>query len=70
MNWLDVPDKRFLNVKEAAEYLGLATSTLYTMVSQQRIPYTKMGRRTKFEQKELDRWTDSHSVKPIQSGRD
>jgi excisionase family DNA binding protein len=63
MSWSDNPNQRFLDVKEAAEYLGLATSTLYTMVSQRRIPYIKMGRRTKFDRLELDKWIARHSVK-------
>ena len=67
MNWSDNPNRRFLDVKEAAEYLGLAISTLYTMVSQRRVPFVKMGRRTKFDRKELDRWVHIHSVRPIQS---
>ena len=30
-----------LNVKQAAEYLGIATSTLYQMVCRKKIPYSK-----------------------------
>ena len=63
MSSLDNPNKRFLDVKEAAEYLGLAISTVYTMASQRRIPYTKMGRCTKFDRVELDSWIAGHSVK-------
>lgn len=69
MSWSDAQNKRFLDVKEVSNEYGLAVSTLYTMVSQGRIPYTKMGRRTKFDRKELDRWIHSHSVQPIQSER-
>jgi len=64
MSWSDAPNKRFLDVNEAAEYLGLAESTLYTMISQRRIPFTKMGRRTKFDRFQLDKWILSNSVNP------
>jgi len=64
MSWSDAPNKRFLDVKETAEYLGLAESTLYTMVSERRIPFTKMGRRTKFDRVQLDKWILSNSVPP------
>ena len=37
--------------------------TLYTMVSQRRIPYVKMGRLTKFDREEIDKWIASHAVK-------
>jgi excisionase family DNA binding protein len=60
MSW---SDKRFLDVKEVSKEYGLAVSTLYTMVSQRRIPYTKMGRCTKFDRVELERWIAGHSVK-------
>jgi predicted DNA-binding transcriptional regulator AlpA len=33
------------------------------MVSQRRIPYVKMGRLTKFDLCEIDRWIASHAVK-------
>lgn len=67
MSWSDNPNRRFLDVKEAADYLGLATSTLYTMVSQRRIPFVKMGRRTKFDREKIEPWIARHSVKPTQT---
>jgi len=64
MSWSDTPNKRLLDVKEASEYLGLAESTLYSMVSQRRIPFTKTGRLTKFDRVQLDKWILSNSVPP------
>ena len=60
-------EKRYLDVKEAAQYLGLAESTLYTMVSQQRIPFAKMGRRTKFDLEKLNKWVLTHTVEERQT---
>lgn len=68
MSWSDSSKKRFLDVNEASEYLGLAESTLYTMVSERRIPFTKMGRRTKFDRDKLDRWIRDNSVEPLPKG--
>lgn len=65
MSWSDAPNKRFLDVKEASEHLGLAESTIYAMVSQRRIPFTKMGRRLKFDRDKLDRWIRDNSVEPL-----
>jgi excisionase family DNA binding protein len=65
MNCSDAPNKRFLDVKEVAQEYGLAESTIYTMVSQRRIPHVKMGRRTKFDRKVLENWITQHSVEPI-----
>ena len=58
--------RRLLNIKEVAAYTGLSVHTLYAMVSQRRIPFVKMGRLTKFDLQELDRWITRQSVKPIQ----
>ncbi len=59
--------QRLLSVREAASYMGLSTHTLYTMVSQRRIPYIKVGRLTKFDVGLLDAWLKQHTVMPIPS---
>jgi excisionase family DNA binding protein len=48
---------RFMNVREAAEFLRLAPKSLYSLVSQRRIPYRKAGRRLLFLESELVDWT-------------
>ncbi len=55
--------RRLLDINEVAQYTGLSVHTLYTMVSQRRIPFVKMGRLTKFDREEIDRWIVSHTVK-------
>ena len=57
--------QRLLSVKEAGIYTGLSTHTLYTMVSQRRIPYVKVGRLTKFDIELLNAWLKQHTVMPI-----
>ena len=59
--------QRLLSVREAANYIGLSPHTLYTMVSQRRIPYVKVGRLTKFDVVLLDTWLKQHTVMPIPS---
>ncbi|TAJ26050.1 MAG: DNA-binding protein [Nitrospirae bacterium] len=58
-------ERRLLNIQEVAAYTGLSTDTLYTMVSQRRIPYVKMGRLTKFDRCQLDEWIAQNSVMPL-----
>ena len=55
--------RRLLDIQEMAQYSGLSVHTLYTMVSQRRIPFVKMGRLTKFDRVEIDKWIVTHSVK-------
>ncbi len=59
--------RRLLGINEVAVYTGLSVHTLYTMVSQRRIPYVKLGRLTKFDRLELDRWIASKSVKVLRT---
>jgi len=54
---------RLLSIEQVSQYLDLSVHTLYRMVSQRRIPYVKMGRLTKFDRCEIDKWITSHSVK-------
>ena len=56
-------ERRYWSIQEVSDYTGIAKGTLYNMVSERRIPYTKLGRLTKFDRYELDRWTKAHSVK-------
>ena len=63
MNMTDPIPRRLLDIDEVADYTGLSIHTLYTMVSQGRIPYVKLGSRTKFDRSKIDQWIDAHSVK-------
>ena len=53
-------EKRLLSAIEVSEYMGLSTNTLYTWVSQRKIPFIKIGRLTKFDKEALDQWIDSN----------
>ena len=56
---------RLLNIEQVGQYLDLSVHTIYRMVSQRRIPFVKMGRLTKFDRQEIDRWISQRSVKPL-----
>ncbi len=49
------PDKQLLTVEEAAKYLGVQKSTIYSWAWRRKIPSVKMGRRRLFDQEDLDR---------------
>jgi excisionase family DNA binding protein len=57
--------RKLLSVKEVSGYTGLAPDTIYTMVSQRRIPFVKVGRLVKFDQTMLDAWLKQHTVMPM-----
>lgn len=56
-----------MNVKEVNVYTGIAPDTLYTMVSQRRIPFVKVGRLVKFDIAMLDHWIKQRTVLPMPS---
>ena len=47
--------KRLISVAEAAKYLGVQKSTIYSWAWRRKIPSVKMGRRLLFDQEDLDR---------------
>ena len=57
--------RRLIDIREAAEYTGLSVHTVYTMVSQRRIPFVKMGRLVKFDVELLDKWIKQNTVMPM-----
>ncbi len=61
--------RRLLDVEEVSHYTGLSVHTLYTMVSQRRIPYTKVGRLLRFDPRLLDEWLRQHTVIPMPEKR-
>jgi len=47
---------KFLNVEEAAKYLGVHKNSLYQLVRRHRIPYYKPGRKLFFDPAELEEY--------------
>ena len=57
--------KRLLTIQEMAELTGLSIATLYKMVNQRRIPYTKVGRLLRFDRRLIDDWLQANTVMPM-----
>ena len=57
--------RKLIGVTEAAQYTGLSIHTVYTMVSQRRIPYVRVGRLVKFDMPILDAWIKKNTVMPM-----
>lgn len=56
--------ERLLNVREAAEYLGLQPSTLYQWAYERKVPTVKLlGKSLRFRRSDLDRIID-RGVRP------
>lgn len=57
-----VVDKRYLNVKQAADYLGVSRHTIYQMVKQKTITYIAYGRAKRFDRLALDQNVKQRTV--------
>ena len=56
--------KRLLNVREAAQYLGLEVDTVYKKARLRELPFVKVGRALRFDVKALERFIEQNA-KPI-----
>ena len=54
-----------LDVKGLAEYLHVTPSWIYKQVSLKTIPYFKTGKYPRFRKKEIDRWIESQTARPV-----
>ena len=52
-------EKRLFSVEEAAKYLGVQKSTIYSWASRRKISSVKMGRRLLFFRANLDRMIEA-----------
>jgi len=58
---------KLLSVQEVAILLGVHRVTIYDWVSQKRIPFVKVGARTMFDPREIERWLEESTVREGES---
>ena len=58
-------EKKYIGIKELAEYLGIPVGSLYVMCCYKQIPHYKIGRRTVFDVKEIEAWVREKRIKEI-----
>ena len=57
--------RRLLNVREAAQYLGLEVDTVYRKARLREVPCVKVGRALRFDLKALERFVEQHTIETI-----
>jgi excisionase family DNA binding protein len=57
--------KRLLNVREAAQYLGLDVDTIYRKARLREVPSVKVGRALRFDVQALERFVEQHTIQII-----
>jgi excisionase family DNA binding protein len=61
-------ERRYINVNELSEFIGIPKGTLYVWVCQKRIPYVKIGGLLRFDLREIDSWIKERSFKVLEFG--
>ena len=57
-------EKRLLNIREAAEYLGMTENALYKKVWKRQVPFAiKIGRSLRFDKVRMDEWIEENFLK-------
>jgi DNA binding domain, excisionase family len=56
-----VATREVMDIRQAAEYLGISGDTLYRYASEGFIPAFKLGNRWRFKKSLLDAWMDEKS---------
>ena len=55
--------QRYMQRRQATEYLGITKDTLYQLVKKRSIPYGKRGKTLVFDRVKIDEWLDTcHSI--------
>ena len=57
--------RRLLNVREAAQYLGLEVDTVYKKARLREVPCVKVGRALRFDVNALERFIEQHTIDTI-----
>ena len=57
--------RRLLNVREAAQYLGLEVDTIYKKARLREVPCVKVGRALRFDVRALERFVEEHTIETI-----
>jgi len=58
--------EKLITIKQAAEHLHLCERTIYRMVSQQEIPFVRLGSALRFSISSLDMWVQSQMKMPAE----
>jgi len=65
----DAAGDSIFTVDTLAEYLKVDPTWVYKQVSLKALPYFKSGKYTRFKKRDIDRWVDSQTCRPIPSQR-
>ncbi len=64
------PAREVMDIRQAAEYLGISADSLYKYASEGLIPAFKLGNRWRFKRSLLESWMERQSLGPLVAVRE
>ncbi len=61
--------REVMDIRQAAEYLGISADTLYRYASEGFVPAFKLGNRWRFQRSRLHEWMDQQSAESAAQAR-
>ena len=59
-------DKRYLDMEEIAEYMGVSRWTIYALVNKRQLPFIALSKRAfRFDRLKVDKWMEKKEVKTV-----
>lgn len=58
-------NRRLINIRELAEYLGMSINTIRSWVWLRKIPYFRMGKLIRFDLCKIEKWLKDREVLPL-----
>lgn len=58
-------ERRYFNVKEIANYLGMSPNSIRAWVRLRRIPFSKLGSAVRFDMQMINTWEEERRVKTL-----
>ena len=56
------PVREVMDIRQAADYLGISADSLYRYASENTVPAFRLGNRWRFKKSRLDAWMDEQST--------
>ncbi|WP_088033469.1 helix-turn-helix domain-containing protein [Evansella clarkii] len=61
--------RQTMTVKEVADYIGVHTDTIYTMVREKQIPHLRVRARIFFSKETIDNWIKNQATMYVEVGQ-
>lgn len=61
---LNTSGRNYMKTEQLCDYLQISRFTVYRLVNRREIPFVKVGKLTRFDKAEIDKWMAKRGVRP------